>query len=67
MILSHGAQRSKEGVRNRHIAVDTIGLNHAIHVTANVSYREGTLEAFKNFYGSLSLVENVLRRFKKRI
>jgi len=44
----------------RHIVVDTIGLPHAIHVAANVSDREGALETFKNYSGSLSLVENVL-------
>ena len=45
----------------RHIVVDTIGLPHAIHVTtANVNDRDGALEAFQNYSGSLSQVENVL-------
>ena len=41
----------------RHIAVDTQGLPHAIHV---VTDRNGALEAFQHSYDSLSLVQNVL-------
>jgi transposase len=45
----------------RHIAVDTQGLPHAIHITkANITDREGALEAFKGASSSLSNVVNVL-------
>jgi IS5 family transposase len=45
----------------RHIAVDSQGLPHAIHITtANVTDREGALEAFNSAYSSLSNVVNVL-------
>ena len=45
----------------RHIAVDTNGLPHAIHVTtANVTDRAGALEAFDLRKGNLSLVQKVL-------
>lgn len=45
----------------RHIAVDTQGLPHAFHVTtANISDREGALEAFCLFDNDLSDVQNVL-------
>ena len=45
----------------RHIAVDTNGLPHAIHVTtANVTDRAGALEAFDLSKGNLGLVQKVL-------
>lgn len=45
----------------RHIAVDTNGLPHAIHVTtANVTDRTGALEAFASYRENLSDVVNVL-------
>jgi len=45
----------------RHIAVDTQGFPHAIHITtANVTDREGAIEAFALYSQSLSEVENVL-------
>ena len=45
----------------RHIAVDTQGLPHAIHVTtANITDRAGALEAFSIHKESLSDVENIL-------
>jgi transposase len=45
----------------RHIAVDTEGLPHAIHITvANVTDRTGALEAFSLHKDSPSGVENVL-------
>lgn len=45
----------------RHLAVDTQGLPHAIHVTtANVTDRNGALEAFQESNESLSGVINVL-------
>ncbi len=45
----------------RHIAVDTQGLPHAIHVTtANVTDRTGALEAFLLHKDNLSAVKNVL-------
>lgn len=45
----------------RHIAVDTQGLPHAIHITtANVTDRAGALEAFMLHRSSLTRVKNVL-------
>ena len=45
----------------RHIAMDTNGLPHAIHVTtANVTDRAGALESFDLRKGNLSLVQKVL-------
>lgn len=45
----------------RHIAVDTQGLPHVIHVTtANVTDRAGALEGFASNQSSLSEVDNVL-------
>ena len=45
----------------RHIAVDTQGLPHAIHVTtADITDRTGALEAFSLHQTSLSYVQNVL-------
>lgn len=45
----------------RHLAVDTQGLPHALHVTtANVTDRNGALEAFQESNESLSGVINVL-------
>jgi transposase len=45
----------------RHIAVDTNGLPHAIHITtANVTDRAGALAAFATCKDDLSEVENVL-------
>jgi len=45
----------------RHIAVDTQGLPHAIHITtANITDRGGALEMFSLHKDSLSDVENVL-------
>lgn len=45
----------------RHIAVDTQGLPHAIHITtANVTDRAGALAAFRLHHTSLSDVNNVL-------
>lgn len=45
----------------RHIAVDTQGLPHAIHITtANVSDRAGAIETFALHSHSLAEVENVL-------
>jgi transposase len=45
----------------RHIAVDTNGLPHAIHITtANETDRNGALQAFGLHKDSLSNVKNVL-------
>lgn len=45
----------------RHIAVDTQGLPHLIHITtANISDRAGALEAFSLNQTCLSEVDNVL-------
>ena len=56
----YDAGKKVSGIK-RHIAVDTEGLPHAIHVTtANVTDREGALEAFQGSYDSLSEVIVVL-------
>lgn len=45
----------------RHIVVDTQGLPHCIHITtANVTDRNGALEAFSLYEAALSEVKNVL-------
>jgi transposase len=45
----------------RHIAVDTQGLPHAIHITtANVTDRAGAVEAFTLHKDNLTAVKNVL-------
>ena len=45
----------------RHIAVDTNGLPHAIHITtANITDRNGAIEAFSLNKNSLSDVQNIL-------
>ena len=45
----------------RHIAVDTQGLLHAVHITtANVTDRDGAIEAFSLHKNILSEVKNVL-------
>ncbi len=45
----------------RHIAVDTQGLPHAIHITtANITDRQGAIEAFSLSNNSLSEVRTVL-------
>ena len=56
----YDAGKKVSGIK-RHIAVDTNGLPHAIHVTtANVTDRAGAIAMFQNHVGSLSKVENVL-------
>ncbi len=51
----------KISVIKRHIAVDTQGLAHAIHITtANITDRGGSLEMFALHKDILSDVENVL-------
>ncbi len=56
----YDAGKNVSGIK-RHIAVDTQGLPHAIHLTkANISDREGALEAFKSASSFLSNVVNVL-------
>ena len=45
----------------RHLCVDTQGLPHALHVTtANITDRNGSLEAFSLHQDQLSAVKNVL-------
>ena len=45
----------------RHLSVDTQGLPHSIHVTtANITDRNGSLEAFSLHQDQLSDVKNVL-------
>ena len=56
----YGAGRKVSGIK-RHIAVDTQGLPHAIHITtANITDRGGALEMFLLHKDTLSNVENVL-------
>lgn len=56
----YGVGKKVSGIK-RHIAVDTQGLPHGIHVTtANVIDRAGALEAFSLHKTHLSGVENVL-------
>jgi transposase len=56
----YDAGQKVSGVK-RHIAVDTQGLPHAIHMTtANITDRLGALEAFSLHQSALSEVKNVL-------
>ncbi len=57
---SYDAGKKISGIK-RHIAVDTNGLPHAIHVTtANVTDQNGAIEMFEANKDNLYLVENVL-------
>ncbi len=56
----YDAGKKVSGIK-RHIAVDTQGLPHAIHIsTANVGDREGALTMFAQHKQTLSAVKNVL-------
>lgn len=56
----YDAGKKVSGIK-RHIAVDTNGLPHAIHITtANVTDRSGALEAFVLHQEALSNVANIL-------
>ena len=56
----YDAGKKVSGIK-RHIAVDTQGLPHAIHITtANITDRAGALEAFSLHDEVLSEVKNVL-------
>ena len=56
----YDAGKKVSGIK-RHIAVDTEGLPHAIHITtANITDRSGALEAFSLQDNVLSEVQNVL-------
>lgn len=56
----YDAGKKVSGIK-RHIAVDTNGLPHAIHVTAaNVTDRSGALEMLENNKEKLKRVKNVL-------
>lgn len=56
----YDAGKKVSGIK-RHIAVDTNGLPHAMHVTtANVTDRAGALEMATSWRQNLSSVENVL-------
>jgi len=56
----YDAGKKVSGIK-RHIAVDTLGLPHAIAVTtANVTDRQGALQAFERCTASLSAVQVVL-------
>ena len=56
----YDAGKKISGIK-RHIVVDTQGLPHAIHITtANITDREGAIEAFALNNHSLIEVKNVL-------
>jgi len=56
----YDAGKKVSGIK-RHIAVDTNGLPHAIHITtANITDRAGAIEMFRSYQDNLSEVENVL-------
>jgi transposase len=56
----YDAGKKVSGIK-RHIAVDTQGLPHAIHITtANVTDRDGAISMFEKATDSLSEVVNVL-------
>ena len=56
----YDAGKKISGIK-RHIVVDTQGLPHAIHITtANITDREGAIEAFALNNPSLGEVKNVL-------
>ncbi len=56
----YDAGKKVSGIK-RHIAVDTLGLPHAVAVTtADVTDRKGALQAFKRCKSRLSKVANVL-------
>ena len=56
----YDAGKKVSGIK-RHIAVDTQGLPHVVHITtADITDRAGALEAFENSADSLSAVINVL-------
>ena len=58
----YDAGKKVSGIK-RHIAVDTQGLPHAIHVTtANVTDRAGALAMFDESRADLSQVQKVLGR-----
>lgn len=56
----YDAGKKVSGIK-RHIAVDTQGLPHAIHITtANITDREGAVEMINDAKGNLKEVKNVL-------
>jgi transposase len=56
----YDAGKKVSGIK-RHIAVDSLGLPHAVAVTtANVTDRQGALQAFERCKGSLGRVQSVL-------
>lgn len=56
----YDAGKKVSGIK-RHIAVDTQGLPHAIHITtANVTDRKGAIETFAQHRKSLAKLKNVL-------
>ena len=56
----YDAGKKISGIK-RHIAVDTQGLLHAVHITtANITDRDGAIEAFSLHKNILSQVKNVL-------
>jgi transposase len=56
----YDAGKKESGIK-RHLAVDTLGLPHAIHIsTANVTDRNGALEAFLSPAASLTALSHVI-------
>jgi transposase len=59
-LKGYDAGKKVSGIK-RHIAVDTQGLPHAVAVTtADVTDRQGALQAFKRCKGTLGAVQSVL-------
>jgi len=59
-LKGYDAGKKVSGIK-RHIAVDTQGLPHAVVVTtADVTDRQGALQAFKRCKGTLTAVQSVL-------
>jgi hypothetical protein len=59
-LKGYDAGKKVSGIK-RHIAVDTQGLPHAVAVTmADVTDRQGALQAFKRCKSSLNQVQRVL-------
>ena len=59
-LKGYDAGKKVSGIK-RHIAVDTNGLPHAIHITAaNITDRAGAIEMFEKTKQNMTLVEKVL-------
>ncbi|BBJ22404.1 hypothetical protein W01_03310 [Candidatus Nitrotoga sp. AM1P] len=57
----YDAGKKVSGIKQRHIAVDTQGLPHAVAVTtAEVTDRKGALQAMRHCKANLSKIQSVL-------